>query len=321
MDVEAIAQEFLKALRGPRSQVAWSRRLGYRSNVAYPWESGRRYPSASEVLRAIRRSGRDLEGGLTTFFGARPAWLDEVEPESAEGVVHLLAELKGQRPITEVAAASGITRHALGRWFRGEAQPRLPEFFRLIESTSVRLVDFVSCFVDPHEMPLTIEGAWQLMEQRREGARRFPWTQAILRALELEEYLALPRHRPGWIAAKLGIDADQESECVAFLVASGQLSWTGTHYREEVVAVDTKRRPEIGRQLKGHWATVACNEVVAGNPGQFSYNVFACSNEDFEKIRSLHLAYFRAMRSIVAEATVGECVAVVNVQLFRPGER
>lgn len=321
MDFDETAEEFMRALRGSRSQVAWSRRLGYSSNVAYPWETGRRYPKASEALRAIRRSGRDLEEGLTTFFGRRPAWLDDLEPESDEGLVRLLEELKGTRAITEIATSSGISRHALGRWFRGTAQPRLPEFLKLVEVTSVRLVDFVTSFVDAQDMPHTIEPAWLLMEARREGASRYPWTQAILRALELEAYKALPEHQPGWIARRLGIDLDVERECMAFLDGSGQLAWTGTHYRKEALAVDTKRRPEIGRRLKRHWAHVAADEVVAGNPGQFSYNVFACSNEDFEKIRGLHLAYFRAMRSIIGEAEVGERVAVVNVQLFSPGER
>jgi DNA-binding phage protein len=321
VDFEETARELMRALRGSRSQVAWSRRLGYSSNVAYPWETGRRYPNASEALRAIRRSGRDLDKGLTDFLGRRPSWLGEVEADSDAGLVHLLEELRGSRAITEIARASGISRHALGRWFRGSAQPRLPEFLQLIEVTSVRLVDFVTSFVDPGDMPYTIEPAWRLMEARREGAGKYPWTQAILRALELESYKALPEHQPGWIARRLGIDVAIEDECMAFLRESGQLVWTGTHFRKEALVVDTRRRPDIGRRLKRHWAQVAADEVVAGNPGQFSYNVFACTDEDFEKIRNLHLAYFRAMRSIVGEAEYGERVAVVNVQLFSPGER
>ena len=38
LDFEQIARELLVALRGKRSQTAWSRRLGYKSNVAYAWE-------------------------------------------------------------------------------------------------------------------------------------------------------------------------------------------------------------------------------------------------------------------------------------------
>ena len=38
-DIERVARQLLIALRGKRSQVQWSRRLGYKSNVAYAWES------------------------------------------------------------------------------------------------------------------------------------------------------------------------------------------------------------------------------------------------------------------------------------------
>ncbi|MCB9678649.1 MAG: DUF4423 domain-containing protein [Alphaproteobacteria bacterium] len=316
IEYDEVARELMRALRGKRSQVAWSRRLGYTSNVAYPWESGRRYPTASEALRAIRRAGRDLDAGLTAFFGRRPAWLDATPADSPEGVAQLLADLRGKRSITDLAAATGLNRHAIGRWVQGRTQPRLPDFLHVVDATSVRLVDFVTAFVDPTELPYTVEPLWRAMEARREGAGRHPWTQAILRVLELEDYKRLTRHRPGWIAARLGIDPEVEATCLAFLQETAQLRWTGTHYVQEVVAVDTKRRPEIGRQLKAHWSHVAADRVLAGDPGQFSYNVFACSDADFEKIRELHLAYFRAMRGIVADATVGERVVVANVQLF-----
>jgi hypothetical protein len=66
VDFDRIARELMVALRGRRSQVAWSRRLGYRSNVAYAWESGRRSPTGAEMLRAAGRGGgiRLESGGL-----------------------------------------------------------------------------------------------------------------------------------------------------------------------------------------------------------------------------------------------------------------
>jgi transcriptional regulator with XRE-family HTH domain len=47
-----LARQFLRAVRGRRSQVAFARRLGYASNVAAEWESGRREPSAADALSA-----------------------------------------------------------------------------------------------------------------------------------------------------------------------------------------------------------------------------------------------------------------------------
>ena len=106
-------------LRGSRSQVAWSRRLGYASNVAYPWESGRRQPNASETLRAIARSGRNVAEGLTVFYGRPPPWLAHTDPTSPQAVTQLLEDLRGDRTTTALARAAGLNRNAVSRWLLG----------------------------------------------------------------------------------------------------------------------------------------------------------------------------------------------------------
>ena len=84
-----------------------------------------------------------------------------------------------------------------------------------------------------------------------------------------------------------------------------------------VAVVDADReRDEIGRQRADRAAVVRGARAEAGAPGQFSYNVFAVSRSDFERIRQAHLDYFRLLRSIVSESTPEEVVVVANVQLF-----
>jgi transcriptional regulator with XRE-family HTH domain len=315
MDHDAIACDLLRALRGRRSQVAWSRRLGYRTNVAYPWESGRRSPTAAELFRCIERSGRDLAEGLTRFYGRPPTWIDDTPLARPAIVCRLLEDLRGDRTVTAIAAAAGRDRNAVSRWFLGHTQPRVPDFLRLIDATSVRLPDFVAAFVDPATLP-SLAPLWARIEARRQGAARHPWTQAVLRAVELEAYRALPTHEEGWIARTLGIPLAEEQACLQFLELTGDLVWTDERWAVQALAVDTRRTPAVGRQLKAHWSQVAAERITAGADGQFSYNVFAVSHADFARIRELHLRYFHALRSIVAESTPGECVAVANVQLF-----
>ena len=315
MDFEVVARELLVALRGHRSQVAWSRRLGYRSNVAYAWESGNRSPTAAETLRAARRAGVDLPAAMERFYGRAPAWLDGLDVASPEGVARLLDDLRGSTSISDLARRSGLSRYSLSRWLSGQTQPRIGDFLCVVEAASVRLVDFVAILVDPAAVPSGAE-LWARVEARRKGAAEHPWTQAVLRALELEDYRRLPTHVPGWIANRLGLSPEEEARCLQFLLETGQLTWTGTHWQVETLAVDTRRHPEIGRRLKAHWARVAAERVEADAPGQFSYNVFAVSDADFERIRELHLAYFHALRAIVAASQPGERVAVANVQLF-----
>jgi len=318
VDTHLLAREFLVALRGKRSQVAWSRRLGYRSNVAYTWEAGRRFPTVAETFRAVQRSGLDLRSCIEGFYGhERRDWLDEHEDlATPQAAAALMRDLKGRTSTTDVARRSGLSRYSVTRWLAGQTQPRLPDFFTLMDSASLRLVDFVTSFVGPEQLP-SVERVYQRLEARRQGAGRFPWTQAILRALEVADYLALPEHRPGWIAERLAIPLEEERSCLEYLELTGQIELVGGRFRPATSAVDTRLAPSLGRQLKSHWANVGVDRIDDGAPGQFSYNVFTCSAEDFERIRELHLAYYRALRQIVAGSHPEEHVVVANIQLFK----
>ena len=75
LDYELIARQLLRAIRGPRSQVAFSRRLGYRSNMVYLWESGRAFPPAARFLSMATRLQLDVDGAVAHFYGRRPSWL------------------------------------------------------------------------------------------------------------------------------------------------------------------------------------------------------------------------------------------------------
>lgn len=58
----ALAIELLRALRGRRSQTAFSKRLGYKSNIAQRWESGHSLPTAASFLTCCMRLGIDVAG-------------------------------------------------------------------------------------------------------------------------------------------------------------------------------------------------------------------------------------------------------------------
>lgn len=317
MDAVALSREFLVALRGKRSQVAWSRRLGYRSNVAYAWESGRRQPTVSEAFRAAARAGIDVRAALEGFFGHETRqWLEEHDDlASVDATSALLRDLKGRTSTTDLARRAGLSRYAITRWLTGQTQPRLPDFFVFVEAASLRLVDLICSFVPPESVPSVLP-LWQRLEARRNGAGRHPWTQAVLRALEVTDYLALPAHEDGWIARRIGIPESEERACLEHLLLTGQVEPFEGRYRPVTHAVDTRGAVGVGQVLKSHWARVGVERIDANAPGQFSYNVFTCSLADFERIRELHLGYYRALRQIVAASTPEERVVVANVQLF-----
>lgn len=314
-DYEALAAELLVALRGRRSQTAWSRRLGYRSNIAYRWESGRRQPTISEVLRACARTGIDTRAALERFCGRTPPWLVDADPADPAVAAALLRDLQGNTSVSELSRRMGAGRSTVSRWLSGHCEPRLPDFLKLVEVSSLRCADLLVCLVPVEKLP-SLGPLWQRLEARRRGAQQHPWTQAILRALDIADYHALPAHQPGWIAARLGIAVEEEARCLQFLQDTGQIRWTGTHFMHRSLAVDTRRYPEIGRRLKAHWYQEGARRAEAGKAGQFSYNVFSVSRADFERIREEHLRYFHALRAIVAQSQPEEVVAVAGVMLF-----
>lgn len=315
MDYERLAAEFLKALRGGRSQTAFSRRLGYKSNVAYSWESGRRHPTASEAFRAASRVGIDVKACLARFYRTPPAWLADADILQPETVAVLLRDLQAKTPMVRLAASTGLSRFAIARLLQGSAEPKLPDFFRLIQACSLRLLDFCAAFLDPALLP-SVFAEWQRLEAQRRLAYDQPYTQAFLRAIELSDYAEAP-HPPGWLAQRLGVPADVEETCMALLEAAGEVRWNGIRWEPAgQMSVDTRRDPAAGRRLKTWWAKVGLQHLENGADGLFSYNVFSVSQADLERIRELHLGYFRALRAIVADSTPNERVVVVNLQLF-----
>jgi hypothetical protein len=314
-DFPKIASEFMRSLRGRRSQLGFSRRLGYRTNVAYTWESGRAWPTAARALAAAARTGIDVQAALARFYRSPPAWLAKTPATTPSGIAALLDDLRGRTSVVDLARAAGRNRFAVSRWLKGEAEPRLPDFLLMIETGSLRLLDFLDAFTDPAGMP-SVAKAWAQLEATRKAAYEVPWTQAVLRLLEVTEYQTLPRHVPGWIASRLGISIEEEQRCLRLLMQTGQIRQIRGRFRlRNVLAVDTRSDPQAELRAKTWWTRVALERQVVTEDSVFSYNVFAVSERDLVKIRDLYRAYFRQVRSLIGESRPSERVALISVQL------
>jgi DNA-binding phage protein len=273
------------------------------------------FPTAAAALTAAARAGIDIRESLTNFYHRTPDWLDQCDPTTRQGVAALLNDLRGRTGISELAKSTGKSRFALARWLRGDAEPKLPEFFLLIEKTSLRLLDFVASFVDPKQLP-SVCRAWEELEATRRAAFDMPWTQAVLRTLELRDYVDLERHVPGWIAKRISITQTEEQQCLQLLARTHQISFRQGHWQlRDVMAVDTRRDPAAERQVKRWWNEVALGRLDQGASGISSYNVFAVSEKDLATIDDLYRAYFRQIRAIIAQSEPSERVVLASMQL------
>ena len=311
MDHELLSSELLRALRGNRSQIAFSRRLGYRSNVAATWEAGRRWPSAAVVLMAAGRVGVDLRAGLQRFYKVDAAVLRDHDPASPEGIAAMLRDWKRDRAITEIAEASGSSRYQVSRWLSGASQPRMPEFLRLVDAMTQRLLDFVAVLVDPAVLP-SAAAAWDQLESARSLFWRMPSAQLVLLGLDLHGYRSLPAHDDGWLADRLGMELYDVVAALDRLAYTGQIERSGALWAPaRVQTVDTGRNPAAGASLKRWWARQALDRLDRPETS-WSYNAFTVAAADLPAIVELQRSTFRAMRALVAGSQPSERVVVVH---------
>jgi Domain of unknown function (DUF4423) len=316
MNFNRLAADWLRFIRGKRSQRGFSKRLGYRSNIAYRWESEACFPTAAETFAIARRPGVRDGHALAAFHGSSSLRVGELDLGQPQGVAEVLCGLRGKTPIVELARRSGHSRFSLARWLSGAAEPRLPEFLAIVEAATFRVLDFLAEFVDPANLPSVAE-EWRVLQAARKSAYDVPWSHAVLRALELTEYTSLSRHRPGWIAARLAISQDEEVRCLSTLAAARQIRMQDRRWViDHTQAVDTRADPARSRRLKAEWVRVALSRLESGVSGTFGYNVMAISRADLARLKELHLAYFRNMQALVADSKPSECVVLFNTELF-----
>lgn len=317
--MERLASELLRALRGKRSQLALSRRLGYSSNVCYSWETGRAFPTAARFFEVVARTVGPPELALAAFYGREKEWLRHADLTTSEGVTGLLTDLRGRRRISDIAQQVGRGRFTISRWFQGTAEPRLPELLLLLDRLTLRVLDFVACFVDPTSLPSTAQ-SWKTLEAARRVAYDAPWSHAVLRTLELETYQRLKQHQPGWIADRVGLSLEQERDGLYHLERAGQIRMKAGLWRVlPLPSVDTGSRPEDAKRLREYWAQEAVERLKSGVEGIFSYNLVSVSSEDLAKIAAIHRSYFREIREVVSRSTPEECVALVTMSLVELG--
>jgi transcriptional regulator with XRE-family HTH domain len=307
MDWIMAAAQLLRALRGRRSQRAFSRRLGYRSNVACDWEAGRRLPTAVEALRACQRMRVDVAGAFTTF---QPACAQALGARPPFQVDAWLRELAGSLTARELAARSGVPRLTLTRWLQGKTRPRLHAFLALVEAISGRASDLVEALVSVAAVHV-----------QRAAARRLafddPWSAAVLRVLETAGYQRRVARDPGYIARRLCVEPEQVEATLARLEVAGLIQRQHGRYTiGRPLTVDMQASADDMRKVKSHWTEVCLRRVQAPRPEDWlGFNLVSTSAADQERIRDVLRRAFREIRALAAASEPVESVALLNLQL------
>ncbi|MEQ1506025.1 MAG: helix-turn-helix transcriptional regulator [Myxococcota bacterium] len=213
VDWDQVARELVRALRGGRSQVQLSRMLGYRTNVVYRWEAGRRWPTGSETLRLAERVGVSVATALDQID--RPAARIAAAAAPPTTITHLAAfldALRGERPVASLAERVGVGESALRRILRGTAEPSLPMVLALLDAVDERGSALVAALVPPSEVP-------SLPHTNPNMDQSWPFAGAISALLRIGEL------DPARIAGHLGTTEAHVRDTLAMLEDSGRLQW------------------------------------------------------------------------------------------------
>ena len=253
------------------------------------------------------------------FFHERPSWADSLDPTSPANVAAFLRHVRGKTPIVRIAALAQCNRYSVSRWLDGTTEPKLPDFLRIVDACSRRLLDLVAALEDPAHLP-SLRERWQQQQLAREAAYDLPWSHAVLRALELVDCPRGLTAQQAFVARKLGISSDQVRQALRVLEAMAQVKKTrGRYVPREVTVTDTGSDPVRARELRVTWTTTALERPRAGAPGHYGWSLFAVSKADFVRLNNLHLQYVRAMREVIASSTPSECVGLYCAQLLDLG--
>ncbi|HTV19119.1 MAG TPA: DUF4423 domain-containing protein [Polyangiaceae bacterium] len=319
MDYDGLSAGLIRRVRGKMSTARLSRLLGFSSNVLQLWEQQDRLPDIATFLRLASLRKLRFETGLGELLGTVTRAEANAAPSGDDvSIASVMRRLSGQRSVAELARLSGFDRATITRWCEGKTTPRLPDFLAFLDATTQRLLDFVALFADPREIALT-RSAYEEHQKRLRIAYSMPWSSAVLHALELSEYRALPAHDVQLLANKLGLSGEEIDRHLRELLAARLIEERGGRYQPvRVSTVHTQRDFAANRRLKRHWAGVACSRIERLEPEHqslFSYNVFPIAHGDLDRLRQLHLDYYQRIRHLVANATSADRVVVVNVQL------
>ena len=298
--------QLLRALRGQRSQVAFARRLGFRSNVPAAWEGGHRVPNADELLRVCARVGVDGPAALTRFHPPAAGAL-------SEGVGAWLSELRGRTAVGELAERSGCSPSQVRRWLSGSASPRVHQLLALLDALTGRAPDLVAELVDIAEVPALLARHTEGRTQRR-LAFEHPWTAAVRVLIDaapvpVEGAAAELARR---VAQPVELIEDALGRLMEHRLVAQQDGWI---VGSRSLTVDLRATAQDRRNLRAHWARVAADRVAADRGDLFSFSLMAVSRADLDRIRAVQRRSFREIRGIAAASEPPEVGALVVAQV------
>jgi len=314
-DAELLSRELVRALRGKRSQRAFSARIGRASSVASAWESGRRSPSITELLRVASKLGLDVQRALASFAEVHAPGFRAPARVGVSHVAALLRALAGTTPISTIAERAGVTRSATSRWLSGRVEPRLPDFLQIVEATCRGAMTFVAALVPPLSLP-SIAERWRREQAFGPLVREVPEALVVIVALSHGTYLASERPSSAVLARVTGLGEREIDLAIERLAAIEAIRWDGRRWEvDPAFELDTRRVPGVAEEARRYFARLGAERLGRTVGERFTYVCLTASEAEIEQLLRAQAELMALTRKIAVSDTT-ERLVLVNVHVL-----
>jgi len=306
-----LSRELLVGIRGKLSQEQLNRKLKFRSNQLYRWESGHTAISWKEFVRLCEAQKIPLREACASTLGFKAS----LEPSSL-----FCKHLTGEESQDLVARRLGVSRSMVSRWRSGKAEPSLVQVLQMVHSNIYSFTEFLAQILAPEKLP-SIQERLRKEREERELHYEKPWISALLLWLRTKEYNSFPEHKVGFLAKKLGISVEEEKSVMKKLLELGVVEPEGKIYAPRLRSIDTSGSVEGYRRVRSYW-TERCLKYIETLPAKdpqnsWGYMVLNTSPKTMERIRQKYMAFFQDINSIVQESSEpSEGAYLLNVQFL-----
>lgn len=295
MNANQISKELVKTIRGRKSQIQLSQKLGFGGNQVYRWESGLRKISWLDFVALAKTCKCPLADSLDRLFKYNGKLSD---------TTRLTQFLVGDAKIVKVSQETMISRFAISKWLKGVSSPSLEEIILLIHHCQHALFEFLDDLVGMENVP-SLRDEYAKRKAEKNLYYNNPVIDAVLCCLELKTYKKLKAHRDGFIATALGISIEEERLALSGLLAVDAIVTEAGKYKLSSNRPDLRGDFEGERQIRRYWyerAVRVINEAHSrADVVGLGCAVFPVSGTMMEKVRQEYSDFYFRLRSLLAQ--------------------
>ncbi len=318
MNYKNLAKQIIDVARGKHSYLELSEKMGHSYDKVGKWVRGTREINWNEFVPFADLLGIQLAKAIKETIHMKKDCTDSVQ----------IAEfLMADRSIAGAAKDIGLQSNRLRRILNG-ADARLSEILQMIDKTyPTRINVFVELLVGNRLDEITeLVEETTLSKRYKDLAVEDISYSIAMKLFTLNEYIAFPSHKSGYIAEKLGVSLKREEEIIKRLMDEGFIIFENDHYTPVNFSLVQCSRQEK-YQIVSNFHQLGIEGLLSGED-ILDNNIY--SSQDLVVSEECHQQIIKKLQSTFYEITMmaHECrkkrtrekICHLNLQLYSPTE-